>query len=136
MTRESLISMALLTGVIAIVASIHSPIQAQPKAGKAVLPPAELQKQADNLQLKAAAIDALIAFESSARTRFRGYCELLTEYIELIDKTSDPCARRALYWRFLAEQVLQSREELLVVQYSELVESPADIGKKMAELVK
>jgi hypothetical protein len=72
MTLKSLIGMILLVGAAVIVSGVCSTTQADPKTGKAEQSLADLQKQADNWQLRAVAMDSLITFESVARKRFKG----------------------------------------------------------------
>ena len=47
------------------------------------------------------------------------------EALQSIAATADPATRRALWWSFLAERVLEHRNELLLVRYEELVAEPA-----------
>jgi hypothetical protein len=74
--------MILLVGAVVIMAGIWSPIQAQPKADKTAAAQEDLQKQADNWQLRTVAMDKMLAFQSRMRKKFRGYVKLMTEYIE------------------------------------------------------
>jgi hypothetical protein len=82
MTRKSLSGIILLVGAVVVMAGIWSPIQAQTKADKAAAAQEELQKHADNGQLKTVAMDNLLTFQSRTRKKFRGYCDLMTDYIK------------------------------------------------------
>jgi hypothetical protein len=46
------------------------------------------------------------------------------EALQSIAATADPAERRARWWRFLAERVLDHRDELLLIRYEELVAEP------------
>lgn len=46
------------------------------------------------------------------------------EALRSIAATADLAERRALWWRFLAERVLEHRDELVLVRYEELVAEP------------
>ena len=47
------------------------------------------------------------------------------EALQSVAATADLATRRALWWRFLADRVLEHRNELLLVRYEELVAEPA-----------
>lgn len=89
MTQKSLIGVVLLVGLAVLATGALSPIQGATKTDKTAESLADLRKKANDWQLRAIAMDTLITFESSTRKKFKGYCKLMTAYIEYIGKAAE-----------------------------------------------
>ena len=85
MARKTQTGMILLVGAMIAMMGMWSPIQGADKADKtdkAAPSQEDHQKQAASWQLRTVAMDKMLSFQSRTRKKFRGYCELMAEYIK------------------------------------------------------